>query len=374
MKKFYLFMLTAILLLSMVGCGKTTTEGAETGDAEVIADNAGKEDDVLKNTDDMSLTERYQSFVESGEYMKYIDKNWRCPAPDQYAILDIDGDSVDELIVANLDNEMGLCNYLAFGYDAESKTIYHIMIDASFSLNYTEDSNCGAFYWNMFYSNRYHALVFSELADMASTDYIGYWVKKNDMLSNCFAIEYGNTIEGEYISKKTDSKNNSLDISEEELRQYLDLEPVEFQYIKSASAQTDTSASSADLIDKAKAYTGSLYFDGDEYKVSIAFKNEKVYGVYYLPESGFALSFIGTYELSDDSIKMSVSWPGIELAEYTVEYHIESTNSGVMFTSVDGNSAIVEKGDSIEFFPDSSMSVDDCIELCEETLISDGSV
>lgn len=367
-------MLTAILLLSMVGCGNTTTERAETDDAAVIADNAGKEDDVLKNTDEISLTERYQSFVESGEYMKYIDKDWRCPTPDQYAILDIDGDSVDELIVASLDNEMGLCNYLAFGYDAESQTIYHIMIDASFSLFYSEDSNCGAFYWNMLYSNRYHALVFSELADGAFSDYIGYWIKENRVLSNHFAIEYGNTIEGEYISKKTDSKHNSLDISEEELRQYLDLELVEFQHIESASTQTNTSASSADIIDTTKAYTGSLYFDGTEYKVSIAFKNEKVYGVEYLPYSGFALSFIGTYELSDDSIKMSVSWPGIELAEYTVEYHIESTNSGVMFTSVDGNSVIVEKGDSIEFCQDSSMSVDDCIELCEKNMLSDGSV
>lgn len=367
-------MLAALLLFSMVGCGNTTSEGAETDDATVIADNAGEEDDVLKNTDEMSLTERYQSFVESGEYMKYIDKNWSCPAPDQYAMLDIDGDSVDELIVASLDNEMGLCNYLAFGYDAESKTIYHIMIDSSFSLIYSEDSNCGAFYWNMFYSNRYHALVFSELADRTFSDYIGYWVKKNNMLSNRFAIEYGNTIEGEYISKKTDSNNNSSNLSEEELQTYLDLEVVEFKPIESISPRTNTSENSADIIDKTKAYTGSLYFDGEEYKVSIAFKNEKVYGVYYLPGSGFALSFIGTYKLSDDSIKMSVSWPGIELAEYTVEYHIESTNSGVMFTSVDGNSAIVEKGDSIEFFPDSSMSVDDCIELCEETLISDGSV
>ena len=41
----------------------------------------------------------YEEFIKNGEYNNYLTSDWEYGMPSQYAVLDIDGNGVDELII-----------------------------------------------------------------------------------------------------------------------------------------------------------------------------------------------------------------------------------------------------------------------------------
>lgn len=49
----------------------------------------------------------YEEFIKNGEYNNYLTSDWEYGMPSQYAVLDIDGNGVDELIIYGNENEWG---------------------------------------------------------------------------------------------------------------------------------------------------------------------------------------------------------------------------------------------------------------------------
>jgi len=155
----------------------------------------------------------YMSFMETEGYKPYV-ADWFYGFPTEYAILDVDGDGLEELIVTG-GNSSGFYNYAVFGYNRSSETVYAQAIHGSDKFG--ENGQTVAQYYNwMMYSPGHHALVYREYNNGSMFDSCGFHVINEDKLILDFAlwfetdfstnhINYGiSTADGREIISKAD--------------------------------------------------------------------------------------------------------------------------------------------------------------------------
>lgn len=108
------------------------------------------------NGSDTDIKAIWKEFIVSKKYLEHT-KHWR-KNPEGYAILDIDGDGKEELIIRSAMDDLGFANFIVFEYDISTGIINNV--------KYENDNNefiygqyCRAFR----YSQKYHAIVYQPL-------------------------------------------------------------------------------------------------------------------------------------------------------------------------------------------------------------------
>lgn len=131
----------------------------------------------FKNED---MTDTYIEFMKTKEYESYIS-DWIFGEPTHYAILDIDEDGIDELIITGGDG-MGFYNLIVFGYDRKLKEIYPISNIDSVTYREGKENYVFQYYGGLNYSQSHKALVLSELRTGSVFGGLGYFTIKIENL------------------------------------------------------------------------------------------------------------------------------------------------------------------------------------------------
>lgn len=170
----------------------------------------------FKNED---MTDTYIEFMKTKEYESYIS-DWIFGEPTHYAILDIDEDGIDELIITGGDG-MGFYNLIVFGYDRKLKEIYPISNIDSVTYREGKENYVFQYYGGLNYSQSHKALVLSELRTGSVFGGLSYFTIKNQELVSDFGIWY----EYDYQTNKTtygySESGNRIAVDEDEYQEYL---------------------------------------------------------------------------------------------------------------------------------------------------------
>ena len=162
----------------------------------------------------------YEEFIKNGEYNNYLTSDWEYGMPSQYAVLDIDGNGVDELIIYGNENEWGSLEI--FTADLNSGQISLIQgVDYSSGENPVRVNSISA-YCGFKYSEKYHAIVYRELNNGAEYDFISYDTIQNGVLDSAFVIGFETNYdigEKEYYWYNQNSAQKN--ISEAEFKEYV---------------------------------------------------------------------------------------------------------------------------------------------------------
>lgn len=211
-------------------------------------------EDYLKKYDDSKLiewsinypknidtTQTYIDFLKAQEYKSYIS-DWIYGEPTHYAILDIDDDGIDELIITGGDGT-GFYNFTVFSYDRKSKEVYPIPNVYSDVIGNEKEGYFFQNYGGLRYSPSHKALVFSELRTAPMYGELSYFTIKNQELVSDFGIWH----EYDYQSNKTtygySESGNRTAVDEDEYQNYLnELSDIEFQSIPKESATEESTA------------------------------------------------------------------------------------------------------------------------------------
>ncbi len=118
-------------------------------------------------------------------------------------------------------------------------------------------------------------------------------------------------------------------------------------------------------LDLSKAWRFSEWMNGEQYATSLAFfADGSLYGLYYIPNSGFAMSMRGTYTTSGSTLRLNVYWA--EGASPPATYTIEKTSTGFRLT-VTSDQALYQfhqKGQTFNFTPDPTRTAQQCKQDC----------
>lgn len=167
----------------------------------------------------VDTTQIYIDFLKAQEYESYIS-DWIFGEPTHYAILDIDEDGIDELIITGGDG-MGFYNLIVFGYDRKLKEIYPISNIDSVTYREGKENYVFQYYGGLNYSQSHKALVLSELRTGSVFGGLGYFTIKNRELVSDFGIWY----EYDYQTNKTtygySESGNRTVVDEDEYQEYL---------------------------------------------------------------------------------------------------------------------------------------------------------
>lgn len=122
-------------------------------------------------------------------------------------------------------------------------------------------------------------------------------------------------------------------------------------------------------LDLDKAWTFSEEVEGDSYTTTIAFFEDKsLYGMYYIPDSGFSLSMRGTYAISGNILTLDVYWSDVDPPPISYEMKINSTNSipGFYLTVVSEDAMYYrhQQGDRFLFREDENINAQECRNKC----------
>ena len=205
---------------------------------------------------ELNLENIYLEFLNKKEYQKFT-KEWGNVEPEKYAIMDIEGDGYQELVISGNDG-WGFYFLSVFGYDSISEEIYAIQFPESETFS---AGNVTQYYGNLMYSERYHALVYTELNNGNYFGTWGYmkieerefdidfslWFEKAEAQEKIYGItEAGNTeqiSEAEYhayqdewvdlawkqIKEKRGETDETAAYSKGEIKEYLDEIPISSQ-------------------------------------------------------------------------------------------------------------------------------------------------
>lgn len=167
----------------------------------------------------VDTTQTYIDFLKAQEYESYIS-DWIYGDPTHYAILDIDDDGIDELIITGGDGT-GFYNFTVFSYDRKSKEVYPIPNVYSDVIGNEKEGYFFQNYGGLRYSPSHKALVFSELRTGSMYGGLSYFTIKNQELVSDFGIWH----EYDYQSNKTtygySESGNRIAVDEDEYQEYL---------------------------------------------------------------------------------------------------------------------------------------------------------
>lgn len=118
-------------------------------------------------------------------------------------------------------------------------------------------------------------------------------------------------------------------------------------------------------LDLNRAWVFSEWIQGENYVTSLAFfRDGSLYGLYYIPNSGFAMSLRGTYSSSGSTLHLNVYWA--EGASPPATYTMEKTSAGFRLTVI-SDQALYQyhgKGQTFYFTPDQTRTALQCKQDC----------
>lgn len=135
------------------------------------------------------------------------------------------------------------------------------------------------------------------------------------------------------------------------------------------NGEYDQDPSPIHSLDLDKAWTFSEEVEGDSYTTTIAFFEDKsLYGMYYIPDSGFSLSMRGTYAINGNILTLDVYWSDADPPPVSYEMKINSTDSipGFYLTVVSEDAMYYrhQQGDRFLFREDENMNAQECRDKC----------
>ena len=155
-----------------------TSETAESSENDTSDNKKIESQDKDKaETKTESNDDPYEAFLNAKEY-KSVCLSWLNSKPSEYAILDINDDGVDEIIISG-DSDSGFGDFSVFVYNRDTKK----MEPLSVSYGGTEKSNSIQRYGGVSYSPKYHALVCSETNEGVVAQYSDYWTIRGNEIS-----------------------------------------------------------------------------------------------------------------------------------------------------------------------------------------------
>ena len=102
----------------------------------------------------------YQEYIKNKEYNDYIKDEWKSNNPSQYAIIDIDQDGENELIIR--DENDGCSSFSVFRYNDDEQKVIGIDIENILGYENENTYHVSQFYGEMLYSSKYKAIVYHE--------------------------------------------------------------------------------------------------------------------------------------------------------------------------------------------------------------------
>ncbi len=216
-----------------------------------------KEEEAKKKQEELkpSAVDIWEELIQSGEYQQYAT-NWmewegEKVFPGKYAILDIDGDNWEELILFRRLDDAGTGIHKILSCNQTTKEISEISIQLLLTPKIfgTVSTNFGGLY----YSPNHHAIVNAPI-ETFSKDF-GFWVIKGQNLEMKFSIgaHLGDSHNTTFTFAEYDEKHESIltEITESEYESYLsERQPIEFKEIPASSSEspaTETELSADEL-------------------------------------------------------------------------------------------------------------------------------
>ena len=186
-------------------------------------------------TDDESAAEIWENLIATGKYLVYTE-GWEkfigMPvSPTEYAILDIDGDGWEELILSGYQPDFPEFKYHSILVcEKESKEITEVSIEF---LAQESNSLVGQSFGGLQYSAPYHALVYTELNNGSMFGGYNFMTLENNQLRMDFSVTFECNPDTNVISYSFNQDGNSTPISETEYNQYIidESAPIEFSPI-----------------------------------------------------------------------------------------------------------------------------------------------
>lgn len=176
--------------------------------------------DWINNFKKADMISIYTDFLQSTGYQPFIS-DWIYGRPSEYAILDIDGDGIEELIISGGDN-FGFYNFAVFSYDKTSNDIYALSIPGNVTFGEDYTGNVSQYYDSLQYSPKYHALVFTELNNGPMFDSYGYYVIDDRKLVVDFSLWFEMDYETQQASYGISNSDSRETISQTDYNSYID--------------------------------------------------------------------------------------------------------------------------------------------------------
>lgn len=109
-------------------------------------------------------------------------------------------------------------------------------------------------------------------------------------------------------------------------------------------------------------FVSSVNGYGETYRTSVAFLSDGTcFGMFFIPDSGVVSLFEGTYSISGASLTFSIRWNNLPGEVSQARYDVSVADNGMLFMtkrSSDGITAMDEPAGPLEFYPDSSRTID----------------
>ena len=162
----------------------------------------------------------YQEYIKNKEYNDYIKDEWKSNNPSQYAIIDIDQDGENELIIR--DENDGCSSFSVFRYNDDEQKVIGIDIENILGYENENTYHVSRFFGEMLYSSKYKAIVYHENGDPYLNQVV-YQSIDGNVLKDKFSI----LVDTNNIEKKpyyTLYENSEKELSKSEYDAYLDFD------------------------------------------------------------------------------------------------------------------------------------------------------
>lgn len=206
---------------------------------------------VVLNNEKIDLNTIYINFLSSKGYNDLIT-DWYEVIPTDYAIIDINIDGKEELIVSGSQGFSAFYSFAIFGYDEETDSVFCYTYDTGNDINGNINDNDGLsqYYSSLGYSSKYKALMYSATNDGINNHYFFFDSLKGKKIHTEFMI----AMETEYNTQNQSSYYvDDTKIDKATYNSFIDeVKPIEWMKIpssKSSNKGTIAALTSIKMVD-----------------------------------------------------------------------------------------------------------------------------
>ncbi len=183
---------------------------------------------VVLNNEKIDLNTIYLNFLSSKGYNDLII-DWYGVIPTDYAIMDINQDGKEELIVSGSQGLSAFYSFAIFGYDEENDSVfcYTYDTDNDASGNLKDNSGLLQYYGSLSYSSKYKSLMYSVTNDGIDNHYFSFDSLKDKKIYTEFML----VMETDYDTQIRSYYANDKEIDEATYNSYID-EPKLIEWTK----------------------------------------------------------------------------------------------------------------------------------------------
>lgn len=279
----------------------------------------------------------FEAFLEQEGYSELQD-SWIYGVPSEYALLDVNGDGWEELILSG-GNGTGFFNYAVFVCSRESREIVPDMIGSDALYEGENAGSVSQYYGTLYYSPQYQALVYTELNNGSMFGGFGYHTLEEERIGLAFSVNF----EVDYATRQQSydlyRDGVSQPLTQAQYQDYLDeREPVEFVPLPApqASSKPDLAqymgtdlqqlAAMFEGMENAGATDGTTEYSNGTIIISDSFGNSQV---------GY-ISINGPCEYAICGVEYGMSWDdACRLTETRSQSVLSRTDSHVRYVLED---------------------------------------